>query len=101
VNVLVKSYLSASKEKKGILKNKLLLLGNLLGILQEDPYSWFESDELDKNINEKEIEALIVERNEAKMNKDFEKADVIRAELMSKGIELMDSSSGTSWKLKT
>ena len=101
VNVLVKSYLSASKEKKGILKSKLVLLGNLLGILQEDPYSWFESDKLDKNINEEEIEALIVERNEAKMNKDFEKADFIRAELMSKGIELMDSSSGTSWKLKT
>jgi cysteinyl-tRNA synthetase len=101
VNVLVKSYLSASKEKKGILKSKLVLLGNLLGILQEDPYTWFESDKLDKNINEEEIEALIVERNEAKMNKDFEKADVIRAELMSKGIELMDSSSGTSWKLKT
>ena len=101
VNVLVKSYLSASKEKKGILKSKLVLLGNLLGILQEDPNSWFESDKLDKNINEEEIEALIVERNEAKMNKDFEKADVIRAELMSKGIELMDSSSGTSWKLKT
>ena len=97
----LKSYLSASKEKKGILKSKLVLLGNLLGILQEDPYSWFESDKLDKNINEEEIEALIVERNEAKMNKDFEKADVIRAELMSKGIELMDSSSGTSWKLKT
>jgi len=101
VNVLVKSYLSASKEKKGILKSKLVLLGNLLGILQEDPYSWFESDKLDKNINEEEIEALIVKRNEAKMNKDFEKADVIRAELMSKGIELTDSSSGTSWKLKT
>ena len=101
VNVLVKSYLSASKEEKGILKSKLVLLGNLLGILQEDPNSWFESDKLDKNINEEEIEALIVERNEAKMNKDFEKADVIRAELMSKGIELMDSSSGTSWKLKT
>jgi cysteinyl-tRNA synthetase len=101
VNILVKNYLSASKEKKGILKSKLVLLGNLLGILQEDPYSWFESDKLDKNINEEEIEALIVERNEAKMNKDFEKADVIRAELMSKGIELMDSSSGTSWKLKT
>ena len=101
VNVLVKSYLSASKEKKGILKSKLVLLGNLLGILQEDPYSWFESDKLDKNINEEEIEALIVERNEAKMNKDFEQADVIRAELMSQGIELMDSSSGTSWKLKT
>ena len=101
VNVLVKSYLSASKEEKGILKSKLVLLGSLLGILQEDPNSWFESDKLDKNINEEEIEALIVERNEAKMNKDFEKADVIRAELMSKGIELMDSSSGTSWKLKT
>ena len=101
VNVLMKSYLSASKEEKGILKSKLVLLGSLLGILQEDPNSWFESDKLDKNINEEEIEALIVERNEAKMNKDFEKADVIRAELMSKGIELMDSSSGTSWKFKT
>ena len=37
----------------------------------------------------------------AKINKNYEKADVIRDDLMKKGIEIMDSSSGTTWKIKS
>ena len=44
-------------------------------------------------------EKLIAERNEARKNKDFAKADAIRAELASKGIEIKDTREGTVWSL--
>ena len=100
INVLIKDYSSASEKQKGILKSKLILLGSLMGVLQEDPKSWFEMNRSNKDFNKEEIDNLISERNEAKINKDYAKADMIRDELMSKGIEIMDSSSGTSWKVK-
>ena len=101
VNSLIKTYASSPDENKAILKSKLILLGNLMGILQVDPESWFEKDNSTINLDEKEIEALISKRNEAKINKDYEKADAIRDDLMKKGIEIMDSSSGTTWKIKS
>ncbi len=45
-----------------------------------------------------EIEALIKERDNAKKQKDFAKADKIRNELKHKGIVLEDSKDGTKWK---
>ena len=101
VNSLIKTYASSPDENKAILKSKLILLGNLMGILQVDPESWFEKDNSTINLDEKEIEALISKRNEAKINKDYEKADGIRDDLMKNGIEIMDSSSGTTWKIKS
>ncbi len=100
INVLIKDYSSSTEKQKGTLKSKLILLGSLMGILQEDPKSWFEINQSNKDFNKEEIDNLISERNEAKINKDYAKADMIRDELMSKGIEIMDSSSGTSWKVK-
>ena len=38
-------------------------------------------------------------RNQAKINKDFEKADKIRKELLEKGIELKDTREGTIWNI--
>ena len=101
INVLIKDYSSSPEKQKGTLKSKLILLGSLMGILQEDPKSWFEINQSNKDFNKEEIDNLISERNEAKMNKDYAKADMIRDELMNKGIEIMDNSSGTSWKVKT
>ncbi|MDB9790138.1 cysteine--tRNA ligase [Gammaproteobacteria bacterium] len=101
INVLVKDYLSAQEEQKSILKSKLILLGSLMGILKEDPKSWFEVNESNINLSKAEIEGLISERNEAKKTKNYERADMIRDELMEQGIEIMDNSSGTSWKVKT
>lgn len=46
------------------------------------------------------IEALIEERAQAKRNKDFARADAIRAELDAQGIELRDAPDGTSWVRK-
>ena len=45
-----------------------------------------------------DIEELIKERNEARKNKDFARADEIRDELKNMGIEIEDTRSGTTWK---
>ena len=47
----------------------------------------------------KEVEALIVERAEAKKAKNYARADEIRKYLADKGITLVDSSAGTTYKL--
>ena len=46
-----------------------------------------------------EVEALIVERAEAKKAKNYVRADEIRQYLAGKGITLVDSSAGTTYKL--
>lgn len=46
------------------------------------------------------IERLINERIQAKKSRDFKKADQIRADLLSEGIVLEDTPSGTKWKRK-
>lgn len=50
--------------------------------------------------NEDYILLKIKERNEAKQNKDYAKADTIRDELLSKGIILKDTREGTIYELK-
>lgn len=52
------------------------------------------SDDLEEMILKK-----IEERNEAKKNKEFEKADKIRDELFNKGIKLIDSREGTTYEI--
>lgn len=45
-----------------------------------------------------DIEGLIKERNDARKNKDFARADEIRDKLKEMGIEIEDTRSGTTWK---
>ena len=44
-----------------------------------------------------EIEALIAERAAAKKEKNFARADEIRAELTARGITITDTAQGTTW----
>ena len=48
----------------------------------------------------REIEELIVARREAKKAKDFAEADRIRAYLLEKGVTLIDSREGTTYKIE-
>ena len=45
-----------------------------------------------------EVKALIDERNKAKENKDYERADAIRDELMNMGIKIKDTREGTTFE---
>lgn len=51
-----------------------------------------------EEILDKEIEALIEERQEARKAKNFARADEIRDELLEKGIVLKDTREGVKWK---
>ncbi len=44
------------------------------------------------------IDALVMQRYEAKKAKNFAEADRIRDELKAQGIEIIDTKDGASWK---
>ncbi len=67
--------------------------GALLGLLQQSADDWFQAGG-----DADAIEAKIVERAEAKKNRDFATADRIRDELKAGGILLEDSADGTTWR---
>ena len=46
------------------------------------------------------VEEKIAERKVAKENKDYQKADQIRSELLEQGIILKDTKDGTTYELK-
>jgi len=48
-------------------------------------------------IGPEEIEELIAQRNAAKADKDFEKADALRSTLAEKGVVIKDTREGTKW----
>ena len=68
----------------------VILLEELLGILGFN----FE----DKNQNDSEITNLIKMRNQLRLEKEYDKADQIREDLLSKGIEILDSKDGTTFR---
>ena len=70
-------------------------LGKVLGLLNDSSEAFFQYG---ANLTDEEINHKIEERNQARDNKDFQKADQIRDELAAQGILLDDSSDGTSWK---
>jgi len=45
-----------------------------------------------------EIDRLIKDREEARRNKDWERADTVRNELAEKGFEIVDTPKGPVWK---
>ena len=45
------------------------------------------------------IDAKLAERTAARSSKDFAKADAIRKELLERGIEVLDSAGGSSWRV--
>lgn len=54
-------------------------------------------EEGDQDVLDEDIEALIAERQEARTNKDFARADAIRDQLAEQGIKLLDTKDGVRW----
>ena len=76
------------------IRNQVTQMLEVLGLA---PSQWAETSkprELDA-----EIQLLIAQRNQARDNKDFARADEIRDQLKAAGIELSDLPSGTHWSI--
>ena len=92
--------LNSTRENKGaeeILSNTLKVLGNIIGIFNDASQDYFQYG-LNQKISNKDIEIMIAERNQARLNKDFKKADLIREKLSSLNIILEDDGDKTIWK---
>jgi cysteinyl-tRNA synthetase len=86
-----------SRDASG-LKQDLLALAGVLGVLQTDPDAWFQGG-ADEGLKSK-IDALIAARDAARGAKDWTEADRIRAELTALNIEVMDGPAGATWRIK-
>jgi cysteinyl-tRNA synthetase len=86
--------------KKG--KEAFALAGKVLGIFQKEPSVFLEQEQQRKaqnlTITPAAIEALIKERNEARKQKAWARADEIRDHLASQEIVLEDGPQGTTWR---
>lgn len=80
------------------LAGQLKALGNLLGLLQENPADFLRGKAAKDGLSDSAIEDLIAQRVAAKKAKDFARSDAIREQLMQQGIVLEDSRSGTQWR---
>ena len=95
VAVLFELATEVNKTQSGELAGLLKALGGCLGLLQSDPKKFLQAG---ASLDESAISVLIAQRAAAKASKDFALADQIRQSLLSQGIVLKDSSTGTSWE---
>ena len=88
-----------SAEEKSMLKGRLLASGQLLGLFHQQPDAWFKwQPESGGGMSDDEIDALVKEREVARKERDFARADEIRDIFQAEGIALEDSPEGTLWK---
>ena len=85
---------SQKEEKLSI----IISTARILGILQSDPDSWLGYQKVKTGMDLNKIEEMIKERNNCRAEKNFQRADEIRDELRSMGIEIEDTAKGTIWK---
>ena len=98
IHALARQLHKAAPADRPLLKARILAAGALLGILQQDPESWLHGGVSADVISADAIAALIAERQQAKLAKDYGRADEIRQELLAQGVVLEDSREGTKWR---
>lgn len=89
---LSNTYLNEKNTERAVLeafRGTLPELAGVLGLRLGDAQAEFPSED---------IEALIEEREQARKNRDFARADEIRDELLDQGIVLEDTRQGVRWK---
>ena len=81
------------------LAKRLRSLADILGLLQNDVEQYLQSDGGTdaEGLSSNEIDSLIEQRSQARVNKDFAESDRIRDLLLENNIILEDSAEGTRW----
>ena len=68
--------------------------------MNETKEDWLKFKKSNLSISENEILIKINQRNQARVNKNYEEADKIRDELLDKGVLIEDKDGKTIWKFK-
>jgi cysteinyl-tRNA synthetase len=117
-SALNKAKSSADEPAAAAFARALLDMGQVIGVLREDPDGWFKRADRHTapasleikthpasievtaaSLSDEGIEQKIAARNQARANKDWAEADKIRDELADAGIVLEDAGAGeTTWR---
>lgn len=76
---------------------ELKALAEVLGLLYQDPEYFMQNSTVNEGLSAEDIDAYIVERAQARKDKNFSRGDEIRDLLLEQGITLLDSREGTTW----
>ena len=90
-----------AKEQATQLAQLITQCGDLLGIIRGDPQALIATTRQavlqEIGVSEQQVQGMIAERVAARQAGDYVRADALRAELHSKGIDLQDTPAGTTW----
>ena len=81
----------------------LVELGGVLGLLQSDPDIFLKkinSQQDNQKIDEKYINQLVDERFQARLHKNWQKADEIRDQLAKLGVIIEDGKDSSTWRME-
>jgi len=97
--ILARANKAGTHEEQANAKGELLAAGRVLGFLQENPDSWFGVDGLDGGMRAR-IDALLTDRQAARVNKDYASADALRTQIDALGVLVDDTPEGPVWRMK-
>lgn len=92
-------YDKSSKGNKSS-RSQFLSAFQLIGLLEEDKWSWDNFKKSKAKIDENFIKEKIKDRNTARKKGDYKLADIIRKELENNGVIIEDKENQTTWKYK-
>ncbi len=93
--VLNKPQVQENAEQKNYYASLLVSFGRVLGLFQQTADTFLAGA---SDVDVTEIEDLINQRNQARVDKDWTKADQVRDKLTAMGIILEDAAGKTSWR---
>jgi len=103
VNLLGRKKNAQARERLSRLHTQAKTMGAVLGLLEEAPSAWLRRRRdilaAARNVDIPKVEHLVAQRQKAREEKDFSKADGLRKELGEMGVEVRDTASGPEWKL--
>lgn len=90
----------ADPQQASQMAGQLRHMGSLLGLLQDDPQTFLQgkSQHHHTGLSDAEVDELIKQRNQARIDKNWAESDRLRDELKAQGIILEDSGGSTSWR---
>ncbi|MFO0664970.1 MAG: cysteine--tRNA ligase [Polyangiaceae bacterium] len=95
--------LAEAKALAALLADTLRDACSPMGLLAADRATYFERTRARRlglrGISASDIDRAVSERTKAREEKNFARADEVRKELTAQGIELLDGTAGTSWRI--